>query len=259
MSVEELRQFRWRELAMVFQSAMNSLNPVLSIKAQILDTLRAHGRQLSRDEGNAKAVELLGMVGISADRAGAFPHQLSGGMRQRAAIAIALALEPEIIIMDEPTTALDVVMQRQILSVVMGLRRKLNFSVIFITHDLSLLLEMADRIAVMYAGRVVELSPAPELYRRALHPYSYGLLHSFPDLRGPRVELAGIPGWPPDLRNPPPGCSFHPRCPYAGPVCHQQLPGLSQYSAPGHADREVACFLYQDGRLGQLPPELEEG
>ncbi len=256
MSGEELRQFRWRDVAMVFQSAMNALNPVLSIKAQILDTLSAHGHELSRQEGHAKAVELLGLVGISADRVAAYPHELSGGMRQRAMIAIALALSPEIIIMDEPTTALDVVMQRQILSVILGLRRRLGFSVVFITHDLSLLLEMADRIAVMYAGRIVELSPAPELYRRPRHPYSYGLLHSFPTLHGPRTELSGIPGWPPDLRDPPPGCPFHPRCPYARQRCSQKVPLLLRQEGRG-GDAEVACLLYEED-LGPLPDELAE-
>ena len=258
MTGEELRLFRWREVAIVFQSAMNALNPVLSIRAQILDTLRAHGRECSGDEGRAKVAELLGLVGISADRAGAYPHELSGGMRQRAMIAIALALEPEIIVMDEPTTALDVVMQRQILSVIMGLRRKLGFSVIFITHDLSLLLEMADRIAVMYAGRVVELATAPELYRRPRHPYSYGLLHSFPMLHGPRTELTGISGWPPDLRNAPPGCPFHPRCAHAQDLCSQRVPRLVRQPGSAGADSEVACLLYEDGLIGSLPPELEE-
>jgi oligopeptide/dipeptide ABC transporter ATP-binding protein len=258
MTGEELRLFRWQEVAIVFQSAMNALNPVLSVRAQILDTLRAHGRELSRDEERAKVTELLGLVGISADRAGAYPHELSGGMRQRAMIAIALALEPEIIVMDEPTTALDVVMQRQILSVIMGLRRKLAFSVIFITHDLSLLLEMADRIAVMYAGRVVELATAAELYRRPRHPYSYGLLHSFPMVHGPRSELDGIPGWPPDLRDPPPGCPFHPRCDHAQDLCRQRIPQLLPEPGPGGARSEVACLLYENGLPGGLPAELAE-
>jgi oligopeptide/dipeptide ABC transporter ATP-binding protein len=258
MTGEDLRLFRWREVAMVFQSAMNALNPVLSLRAQILDTLRAHGRNLAGEEGRAKVAELLGLVGITADRAGAFPHELSGGMRQRAMITMALALEPEIIIMDEPTTALDVVVQRQILSVIMRLRERLGFSVLFITHDLSLLLEMADRIAVMYAGRVVELSAADELLRRPRHPYSYGLLHSFPTLHGPRVELAGIPGWPPDLRNPPPGCPFHPRCPHAQEPCRSRSPRLLRQPGHGRVDPEVACLIYEDNLLGPVPAELAE-
>jgi oligopeptide/dipeptide ABC transporter ATP-binding protein len=254
MTDEELRTFRWAELAMVFQSAMNSLNPVLSIRGQLVDTLRAHGARRSRKEEQARTVELLRLVGISADRASAFPHELSGGMRQRATIAIALALEPEIIIMDEPTTALDVVMQRQILSVMMGLRERLGFSVIFITHDLSLLLEMADRIAVMYAGRVVELGRAAALYRQPRHPYSYALLHSFPMIHGPRIELTGIPGWPPDLRAAPPGCAFHPRCLHAMDECRERLPRLTVL--PDDSAHEVACLLNEDAGLGPVPHEM---
>jgi len=254
MTDEELRAFRWSELAMVFQSAMNSLNPVLSIRGQVVDTLRAHGSRKPRKEEQARTVELLRLVGISADRASAFPHELSGGMRQRATIAIALALEPEIIIMDEPTTALDVVMQRQILSVMMGLRERLGFSVIFITHDLSLLLEMADRIAVMYAGRVVELARASALYRHPRHPYSYALLHSFPMIHGPRIELTGIRGWPPDLRATPSGCAFHPRCLHAMQECHELLPRLGVPS--GESGHEVACLLNEGAGLGPVPQEL---
>jgi oligopeptide/dipeptide ABC transporter ATP-binding protein len=265
MTGEELRTFRWAEVAIVFQSAMNALNPVLSIRAQLADTLRAHGPRRPRVEEQQRIVELLRLVGISADRASAFPHELSGGMRQRAMIAIALALEPEIIVMDEPTTALDVVMQRQILNVLMGLRERLGFSVIFITHDLSLLLEIADRIAVMYAGRVVELGRAAELYRRPRHPYSYGLLHSFPLIDGPRIELTGIPGWPPDLRSAPPGCAFHPRCPHAADRCGEQLPrllvprGVTSEEADTDSAHQVACLLYEDAGIGPVPAELGAG
>jgi len=254
MTGEELRTFRWAELAMVFQSAMNALNPVLSIRAQLADTLRAHRGRMTRKEEHERIIELLRLVGISADRASAFPHELSGGMRQRAMIAIALALEPEIIVMDEPTTALDVVMQRQVLAVIMGLRKRLRFSVIFITHDLSLLLEMADRIAVMYAGRVVELGASSELYKRPRHPYSYGLLHSFPTIRGPRIELTGIGGWPPDLRSTPPGCSFHPRCLHAQDPCRSRVPVLAP--PPGETARQVACLLHEAAGIGRVPAEL---
>jgi peptide/nickel transport system ATP-binding protein len=256
MTDEELRTFRWAELAMVFQSAMNSLNPVLSIRGQLVDTLRAHGQRRTRKDEQARVKELLRLVGITADRAGAFPHELSGGMRQRATIAIALALEPEIIVMDEPTTALDVVMQRQILKVIMSLRDRLQFSVIFITHDLSLLLEMADRIAVMYAGRVVELARSADLYSQPRHPYSYGLLHSFPTIHGPRIELTGIPGWPPDLRSAPPGCAFHPRCEHAMEQCHLRLPTLA--APPGDAGHEVACLLQEGAGLGPVAQELAD-
>ncbi len=178
----QLRALRWKELAIVFQSAMNALNPVLDIGAQITDVVRAHQPGLNRRARTARAIELLRLVGIAPDRLHSYPHELSGGMRQRAIIAIALALGPEVIIMDEPTTALDVVVQREILMELIGLRRDLQFSVIFITHDLSLLLELADKVAIMYAGRVVELATREELKEHPRHPYSYGMLNSFPSL-----------------------------------------------------------------------------
>ncbi|MGV9536738.1 ABC transporter ATP-binding protein [Streptosporangium sandarakinum] len=238
----ELRAFRWKELAVVFQSAMNSLNPVITVGAQIDDVLRVHAPRMSRNERTERSVELLQRVGISADRRRSYPHELSGGMRQRAAIAIALALNPEIIIMDEPTTALDVVVQRDILAEIRALREEYGFAVVFITHDLSLLMEISDRIAIMYAGRVVETGAAKALHRAPRHPYTLGLLRSFPRLRGPREELLGIPGVPPDLRSPPPGCAFHPRCAMAVAECSESLPVLR-----AEADGEVACLL-NDGR-----------
>lgn len=238
----ELRAFRWKELAVVFQSAMNSLNPVITVGAQIDDVLRIHAPRMSRAERTERSVELLQRVGISADRRRSYPHELSGGMRQRAAIAIALALNPEIIIMDEPTTALDVVVQRDILAEIKALREEYGFAVVFITHDLSLLMEISDRIAIMYAGRVVETGTAKALHRAPRHPYTVGLLRSFPRLHGPREELLGIPGTPPDLRSPPPGCAFHPRCAMAVAECSERLPVLT-----AAADGEVACLL-NDGR-----------
>jgi peptide/nickel transport system ATP-binding protein len=191
----------------------------------------------------ARARELLTMVCIAADRLDAYPHQLSGGMRQRVMIGMALALEPRVVIMDEPTTALDVVMQRQILRQIVELREQFGFSVLFITHDLSLLVEFSDRIAIMYGGRIIEEAPAALLYRDALHPYSDGLLHSFPALRGPRRELTGIPGSPPDLQAMPSGCSFHPRCPKRFDPCAVEVPVLG---VPDRAQdaRTVACWLH---------------
>ena len=200
-SPEVLRSLRWRDVAIVFQSAMNSLNPVLTVQSQLTDTLAAHIPDASKTERRERAAELLKLVGISADRLRSFPHELSGGMKQRVMIAMALALEPQVVIMDEPTTALDVVTQRQILEQVMELRDQLGFSVLFITHDLSLLLEMADTIAIMYAGRIVESAPAEQLFRAPRHPYSAALLNSFPSLHGERKVMTGIPGSPPDLRN----------------------------------------------------------
>ncbi|MCG5218496.1 ABC transporter ATP-binding protein [Streptosporangium sp. KLBMP 9127] len=241
LAPKALRAFRWKELAVVFQSAMNSLNPVMAVGAQIDDVLRIHEPDMSRKARGERVVELLRRVGISADRRKSYPHELSGGMRQRAAIAIALALNPEVIVMDEPTTALDVVVQRDILHEIRTLKDEYGFAVIFITHDLSLLMEISDRIAIMYAGRVVETGTAKELHRSPRHPYTLGLLRSFPKLRGPREDLLGIPGTPPDLRDLPPGCAFHPRCQSAFDDCGRVSPRL----LPG-PHGEVACLLNEN-------------
>jgi len=217
---DELRRLRWREIAIVFQSAMNALNPVLRVRDQLLDVIHAH-LKMPRDQAREKAASLFDLVGIPRSRLRSYPHELSGGMRQRVMIAMALATEPEIVIMDEPTTALDVVVQRDILAQIVELKERLGFSILFITHDLSLLLELADRIAVMYAGQLLEVGTADELHHEPSHPYTKGLLNSFPSLRGPRRELAGIPGVPPDLRHPPPGCPFLPRCGYGTAACRE--------------------------------------
>lgn len=254
LSPAQLRAFRWNDLAIVFQSAMNALNPVMNIGAQIIDVLQAHRPGISVKEARERALELLRMVGIAPDRLKSYPHELSGGMRQRAVIAIALALSPEIIIMDEPTTALDVVVQREILAEIMSLREHLHFSVIFITHDLSLLLELADQVAIMYAGRIVEKASRHELYEHPRHPYSYGLIHSFPSLHGPRRRALGIPGTPPDLRAVPTGCAFHPRCPFVSAGCTTDLPSLRPVTA--EATQQVACHLY-DHRFNAEPPTIE--
>jgi len=213
---EQLRRYRWQNVSMVFQSAMNALNPVMRVGDQFVDMMRAHER-VSKRIALARAAELLDVVGIDRRRLRAFPHELSGGMRQRVIIAMALALGPELLIMDEPTTALDVVVQREILQQVEDLKRDLGFAVLFITHDLSLLLEFADRIAIMYAGEIVEAAPSARLHASSQHPYTRGLMESFPPLTGPLLRLVGIPGSPPDLADPPSGCRFHPRCPLCVP------------------------------------------
>lgn len=238
----QLREFRWQEVAVVLQSAMNALNPVLNIRSQLTDVLRHHRPSMTRRDRLARARELLDIVGVHRDRLAAYPHQLSGGMRQRAMIAMALALQPKLIVMDEPTTALDVVTQRQILTEIDGLRQQFGFAILFITHDLSLLLEMADTIAVMYAGRLVESGAASDIYRHCAHPYTAGLLHSFPPLSGPRRELVGIPGSPPDPRNLPQGCPFAPRCEYATDKCRQSRPPLASPATDPDGGRLVACF-----------------
>ncbi len=242
---ETMRRLRWSQIAVVFQSAMNALNPVLTIGSQLTDVLRAHRPDMDRRARRERAGELLDLVGITADRLGSYPHELSGGMRQRVMIAMALALEPEVLIMDEPTTALDVVTQREILEELVGLRDRLGFAVLFITHDLSLLIELADTIAVLYAGRVVEYAPAAALFRSPRHPYTAGLLNSFPALHGERVAMTGIPGSPPDLRHVPDGCPFHVRCPHAMDVCGQDEPMLTALPSAGR--RAAACWLQADG------------
>jgi peptide/nickel transport system ATP-binding protein len=249
-----LRTFRWSELAVVLQSAMKALNPVATFEAQISDVIRAHRPGMTKVQRRARLVELARLVGIAPERLKSYPHELSGGMRQRAVIAIALALASEVIIMDEPTTALDVVIQRELLTELLRLRQQLGFAVIFITHDLSLLLEIADEIMIMYAGQLVEQAGRVALYRRPLHPYTDGLLHSFPTLDGPLVRMSGIPGAPPDLYTLPSGCVFHPRCPKAWERCQRELPALLPPGAAGEEEvcgRRVACHLYGTYRREQ--------
>lgn len=246
----QLRDFRWEELSIVFQSAMHALNPILRVGEQIEDAIKAHRPEMSDTARAKRVVELLQLVGIQPDRVRAYPHELSGGMRQRAMIAIGLALDPEIIVMDEPTTALDVVIQRQIVEKIMELKDRLGFSVIFITHDLSLLIELSDTIVVMYAGKLVERAAAQDFYRDPKHPYSRSLLSSFPTLSGPKRELTGIPGTPPDLRKPSPGCAFNPRCPLAFGACIEVVPRLYQLETPTGRTCEAACLVY-DEQLGR--------
>lgn len=255
---DELRRLRWRDIAIVFQGSMSSLSPVYRIERQLTDMMATHGRYATRQSRVERARELLKTVGIPRDRLSAYPHQLSGGMRQRVMIAMAMALDPDIVIMDEPTTALDVVMQRQILKEILRLRSELNFSVIFITHDVSLLIELADRIAIMYAGRIVEQGPAQDLYRNPQHPYTYGLLHSFPSLHGERTEITGIPGSPPDLQNMPGGCPFNPRCDYAYDVCRTVMPPLVTSARSPLPLHQVACHLHSEDSPG-LPDALRPG
>jgi len=220
-----LRSFRWREVSLVMQSAMNALNPVLTVEAQICDVLAAHEGVRAR-EAAVRAAELLALVGIDPGRACSYPHELSGGMRQRVVIAMALALRPRLVIMDEPTTALDVVVQREILAQVARLRRSFGFSILFITHDLGLMLQLCDRIGILYAGRLVEWGPADDLRRDPRHPYTRGLIESAPDPRVSQSHLEAIRGAPPDMRAPPPGCRFHPRCNEVDDTCRVSTPAL---------------------------------
>jgi oligopeptide/dipeptide ABC transporter ATP-binding protein len=245
---EQLRKLRWREIAIVFQSAMNSLNPVLRVRDQMLDGLGAH-LALTREQRHDRIVELIEMVGIRRDRLDSYPHELSGGMRQRVMIAMALAAEPEVVIMDEPTTALDVVVQREILAQIFELKDRLGFSVLFITHDLSLLLEIADRVVIMYAGQLVESGTREQIHTRSVHPYTRGLLTSFPRLKGPRHKLSGIPGSPPDLRGALSGCPFIPRCRFSTDACATVDMALT----PVETEHVTACPFVTAERLDGAP------
>jgi peptide/nickel transport system ATP-binding protein len=236
MSDKELRDFRWNDVSVVFQSAMNSLNPVITIGEQLIDVILAH-KKITVKAATEKAIELLAIVGLPGDRLKSFPHQLSGGMRQRVVIAIALALEPKLIIMDEPTTALDVVVEREILNELYDLKEKFGFSILFISHDLSLMGEIADRIGVMYAGNLIEIGDAKTVFTNPSHPYTKGLISSFPTIHGPKKRLYGIPGDPVNLLRLPEGCNFDPRCGDCMDICKQNEPQLIELSV----DYKVAC------------------
>ncbi|WP_371617748.1 ABC transporter ATP-binding protein [Streptomyces sp. NBC_00454] len=243
MKEEERRKVRGAEMAMIFQDALSSLNPVLSVGAQLGEMYEVH-RGMSRKDARAKAVELMDRVKIPAarERVGDYPHQFSGGMRQRIMIAMAMALEPSLIIADEPTTALDVTVQAQVMDLLAELQRELNMGLILITHDLGVVADVADKIAVMYAGRIVESAPVHEIYAAPAHPYTRGLLDSIPRLDQKGQELYAIKGLPPNLLAIPPGCAFNPRCPMARAACRTDVPPLAEVGP----DRASACFFWKE-------------
>jgi peptide/nickel transport system ATP-binding protein len=240
LSAEELRHMRWRDYSVVMQSAMNALNPMKSIGSQFKDTLQAHGSP-SSEEIRQRSAEVLSLVGIDSAHLSSFPHQLSGGMRQRAMIAMALLFTPQLVMMDEPTSALDVVAQRSMMTKIKELQRRLGFAVIFVTHDMSVVSRYSDRVLVMYAGQIAEAARTEAIFDRPLHPYTRGLMNAYPSVTGPRKDLLGIAGSPPDLARPPSGCRFHPRCPHAMPVCLSRRPELYPVD-----DAEVRCLLYTE-------------
>ncbi len=240
MSEEEFRQkIRWKGISMIFQGAMNVLNPVITVGDHLAEVLMLH-KNYTKKEALAEAAKLLQMVGIEPRRLKSYPFELSGGMKQRVVIAMALALNPPLVIADEPTTALDVVVQAQIMNLLKKLKRELKTSIILISHDLSLIAELADKVAIMYAGKIVEQGLSDYVYKTPKHPYTQGLLGSIPRLRGEIRDLTWIPGVPPDLRYPPPGCRFHPRCKYAMEKCKKEEPPVIEVEK-GHY---VACWLY---------------
>src|SRR5712692_1607146 len=242
MSEKELRHHRWRDYSVVMQSAMNALNPVITIGAQLRDAIEAH-EQLPAQKIRERSEEVLRMVGIDPVHLKSFPHQLSGGMRQRAMIAMALVFTPELVIMDEPTSALDVVAQRSLMIQIKQLQRRIGFAAIFVTHDMSLVSHFSDRLAVMYAGQIMEIGATREVFEDPKHPYTKGLMQSFPSISGPKRPLVGIAGSPPDLLRPPAGCRFHPRCPSVMPRCRTEEPPF--YERPNDL---VRCHLYADDR-----------
>lgn len=238
LSEDELRRrIRWKKVSMIFQGAMNSLNPVYTAGAQIEEVLTYHGR-MSKVEARRRVYELLESVGLDRSIANRYPHELSGGQKQRVVIAMALALEPDIVIADEPTTALDVVVQAQILNLMKRLQREKGISIILITHDLAVIAEMSDNIAIMYAGKIVEYGSSEQIFYKPRHPYTHLLMKAVPKLKGPKESLIYIPGQPPDLINPPRGCRFAPRCPYAMEICREDPPEFKP--EPRHMS---ACWL----------------
>ncbi len=247
MDARTLRQFRWNSMSMVFQSAMTVLNPVMTVEQQMMDVFLSHRKGMSKVEARNRSYELLDMVRISRTHAKSYPHELSGGMKQRIVIGIALALEPRLVIMDEPTTALDVVVQRSILDQIKELQREKHFAVLFISHDFSLVAELASRVAIMYAGRLVEMTESQGLSKTDTqhHPYTSGLMRAIPRLTHEDVEIEGIPGHPPNLVELPPGCAYHPRCPLARPICHEVRPEPLEIGG-----RLIACHAFDPGKRG---------
>ncbi|TMI59477.1 ABC transporter ATP-binding protein [Candidatus Bathyarchaeota archaeon] len=241
MSDSQIRKIRWKGIAIVFQGAMNALNPVFKISDQITEAIKIHEPHVSRTAARERVESLLEMVGIDSGRADNYPHEFSGGMRQRALIAMALAANPEVLVADEPGTALDVVVQAQILKLLRELKDKLNLSMVFISHDLSIVAETCDKLAIMYAGQVIECGDTKSIFAKPLHPYTQGLLGAFPSIKGERKKLVSIPGQPPDLLDPPSGCRFNPRCPYVMDICKKVEPKLLPVDQSNHL---AHCHLY---------------
>jgi peptide/nickel transport system ATP-binding protein len=241
LSEKEMRKIRWKGISIVFQGAMNALNPVFKVGDQIGEAIKLHEAGVTSADVKERVAKLLETVGIDPERASNYPHEFSGGMRQRALIAMALAANPTILIGDEPGTALDVIVQAQTLKLLRDLKDRLGLSMILISHDLSIIAETCDKVAIMYAGKIVEYGDAVSIFKDPLHPYTQGLIKAFPSIKGERVRLSSIPGQPPDLLNPPPACRFNPRCPYVMDVCKKEEPLLKEQSDNGHL---VACHLY---------------
>jgi len=241
LSEPEMRKIRWKGISIVFQGAMNAMNPVYKVGDQISEAIKIHEEGVSRSELKERVAKLLETVGIEPSRADNYPHEFSGGMRQRALIAMALAASPTMLIGDEPGTALDVIVAAQTLKLLRDLKDRLGLSMILISHDLSIIAETCEKVAIMYAGKIVEYGDAVSIFKNPLHPYTQGLIKAFPSIKGERVRLTSIPGSPPDLLHPPPACRFNPRCPYVMDVCKKDEPLLEEQADKNHL---VACHLY---------------
>ncbi|MHA1833368.1 MAG: ABC transporter ATP-binding protein [Candidatus Baldrarchaeia archaeon] len=240
MDMERFRkEIRWKKISTIFQGAMNALHPAMKIGDQIAEGIMLH-ENVSREEALERAGKLLDLLGVGSQRIDRYPHELSGGLKQRVMIAMSLACSPDLVIADEPTTALDVIIQAQVLNVMKELQRKLNLSMIVVSHDLSVIAETCNKAAIMYAGEIVEYGDIVSIYKKSLHPYTQKLISAFPSIKGAKSELESIPGFPPDLIAPPPGCRFHPRCPYAKEKCRKENPPLIE-AEKGHM---VKCHLY---------------
>lgn len=244
LSDDEMREIRWKKLSMIFQSAMNSLNPVLRIGDQLVDVVLAH-ENIPKKEAKDRVADFFEMVGLPRHRMNNYAHEFSGGMKQRAVIAMSLLCNPNLIIADEPTTALDVVIQDQILQVINDIQSKLNFAVIMISHNMSVVAETCNKIAVMYAGEIMELADSTSIFDDTRHPYTMVLIKAFPSIRGPLRKLVSVGGSPPSLLHPPPACRFEPRCPFAEEVCRREKPALKETSH-GHYSQ---CHFALDPKL----------
>jgi len=233
------KDIRWKKISLVFQGAMNAMNPVYQVGEQIVEAIKIHESHVSKKEAHERAEKLFELVGLEPSRLSNYPFEFSGGMRQRAMIAMAIACNPALLIADEPGTALDVIVQTQVMKLLSELKEKLNMSMIMITHDLSLIADTCEKTAIMYAGHIVEFGDTISVFKKNLHPYTQGLVSSFPSIEGERSRIIAIPGSPPDLLDPPSGCRFHPRCPYAMTICRKERPPLIDV----FKDHFVACHL----------------
>jgi len=239
---KEMRQVRWKEISIVFQGAMNALNPLFKVRDQITEAILTNEKRTKKREAHQRANRMLELVGIQPTRGDDYPHEFSGGMRQRALIAMSLACNPDLLIADEPGTALDVIVQAQVLKLLNELKAKLNLSMILITHDLSIITELCEKGVIMYAGKIVEQGDLSSIFEKPLHPYTQGLISAFPRIKAAKRRMTSIPGTPPDLLDPPSGCRFHPRCPYVMDICKEKEPITIKIDTEEHY---AACHLIE--------------